>query len=788
MWLSQLLLCLLSALVLDLSSGLAAPKNFLMPIKLQLIEKYVQLKGSSYIPEHFVIPSHQDANPEHKEEAKLWPEFAHGVHLGNTVRRIRFRGPSFMKTKYPREYETLTQLGFSWEINAVMSMRAKVDLIEKFYKLYGHANIPYDFVIPAGVTTWPQESVGIDLGEIAQSIVNHKKTWNKKYPQLYEKLNELKFDVKNTNVENTYIRLFDKYYELHGHLKVPTNYMIPSNSTDWPVEYHGINFGDIFNTFHQQGKILCQKRYPRLYESLNSKNYDWTMKAAGMSVSAKIQVLREFYDTFGHLDIRSPSQIPSKSLHSKEYYGIYLYDIVKSLRYRNEKYLLQHYPEIHQELTQKGFAWKPVNIRIKKKESSFLPILEHYYSIHNHLNIPTTFIVPKDDINWPENFWGKELGRYAASVRLQGREYMTERNPTVVDKLDEMKFPWETKSSNCLSADFKKELVTFCYEKFNGDLSRVNKSFVVAEDDLTWPEQYRGQAVGKLIMKLKKQHVPVVVVENKVENHVQVLEKIGRKKWPGGKHFDDGKWISVLHKYYELHGTLSNIIGSYKTPVNDTNWPKEMQNLLLGRLFSNARSNGEDFYQEKYPELYEVLTRYKFDWNPSARDTTTEEKVELIKKYYEIHGNVSIPLLYVIPEKATEKEPWPDKYLGVSLGNCVANLRKIGEVEFGKQYPSLHRDLQYMGFTWIGTKLPTFEEKVQFFRFYYELYGDLGGMHRHYNLPETPEIPKKFWGYRLGRALIYLEHSKLWEEYQKVYPDLCTELVDMGFVYLRKRQ
>jgi hypothetical protein len=63
-----------------------------------------------------------------------------------------------------------------------------------------------------------------------------------------------------------------------------------------------------------------------------------------------------------------------------------------------------------------------------------LGALNTHKGLHGDLMVPTTFVVPLDDVAWPEPLWGMKLGILVRNIR-KNRCYMKYR-----PELEEMGF------------------------------------------------------------------------------------------------------------------------------------------------------------------------------------------------------------------------------------------------------------------------------------------------------------------------------------------------------------
>ena len=75
-----------------------------------------------------------------------------------------------------------------------------------------------------------------------------------------------------------------------------------------------------------------------------------------------------------------------------------------------------------------------------------------------------------------------------------------------------------------------------------------------------------------------------------------------------------------------------------------------------------------------------------------------ERRWELVRNalgvYKELHGNLEVPFLFVVPSAA----PWPAEAWGLQLGSRVITIRS--SEHFVKEHPERRAELDAMGFRW----------------------------------------------------------------------------------------
>jgi Fe2+ transport system protein FeoA len=152
------------------------------------------------------------------------------MKLGNTVDSIRNRNGY---SKYKQELE---EMGFDFEWH-------NWDLVKRALKAYksktGDLLVPYDFIIPAGDTSWEQDLWGMKLGKTVDSIRNKNH-----YSGYKQELEEMGFDYVSQHLrrwQRTKKALL-AYKSEYGDLTVDRSFVIPSNPS-WELDLWDMNLG-----------------------------------------------------------------------------------------------------------------------------------------------------------------------------------------------------------------------------------------------------------------------------------------------------------------------------------------------------------------------------------------------------------------------------------------------------------------------------------------------------------------------------------------------------------------
>ncbi|OQR97476.1 hypothetical protein THRCLA_21929 [Thraustotheca clavata] len=203
--------------------------------------------------------------------------------------------------------------------------------------------------------------------------------------------------------------------------------------------------------------------------------------------------------------------------------------------------------------------------------------------------------------------------------------------------------------------------------------------------------------------------------------------------------------IQALEHYKQLHGHLM-IPQSFKIDNHvQSEWPKEMWNISLGRVVNKLRT---EWKNNSLSEMQlQVLERLEF---PFYGRTTIpwSTKLQALKTFKEHYGHVNIRLAFVVPSSAEdESKPWPKELHKLKLGKVVNSLRNQQDSLLKEQ----KKQLDSLGFIWSSWEL-AWKTKLIALEQYKILHGNLY-VPRQFIVPKEEPWPESVWGLKLGLAV-----------------------------------
>eukprot|EP00937_MAST-01D_sp_MAST-1D-sp2_P006915 g6915.t1 len=158
------------------------------------------------------------------------------------------------------------------------------------------------------------------------------------------------------------------------------------------------------------------------------------------------------------------------------------------------------------------------------------------------------------------------------------------------------------------------------------------------------------------------------------------------------RHYVAPALLSVLAEYGERHGHV-RVPQRFVVPNGD-GWAARARGVYLGRLVNRLR---EKHNKGTMPAVDAAqLDALGFVW--SVPEWQWQRVLQSLAVYKEMHGDLEVPQLFVVPAEV----PWREDAWGLKLGNRVDDIRSKGA--FVKDHPGRRAELHAMGFRWRRTR------------------------------------------------------------------------------------
>jgi hypothetical protein len=436
-------------------------------LKRRMLLKYKELYGDMKVPQSFIIPTNDGS----------WPKEMWGYKLGNAVSVIR-NGEAYAEYR-----DDLLSIGFTFEKRRMTSYDSKRRMLLKYKELYGDMLIPDKFVIPSNDDKWPEEMWGYRLGQAAKNIRSGLTQFDRQDLLRIGFEFHRKQGISDGNY-NLKRRMLLRYKELYGNMRVPQSFVIPSNDDNWPdEEMWGYKLGTAVNG------IRYDKAHKDKREDLISIGFEFNKSERNeVDYDLKRRMLLRYKELYGDMRVPCSFIIPSNDDNwpDEEMWGYKLGTAVNSIRCGRA------HADKREDLISIGFDFIKSE-RIERDFSLMRRMLLKYKELYGDMKVPTKFIIPPNDENWPdEEMWGYNLGKAVNNIRCCKRH---------IDKHADLIGIGFVLNNVTADYGFKRRMLLRYKELYGHMLVPIN--FVVPSRDDNWPREMWGFQLGQVVSNIR---------------------------------------------------------------------------------------------------------------------------------------------------------------------------------------------------------------------------------------------------------------------------------------------
>jgi hypothetical protein len=298
--------------------------------------------------------------------------------------------------------------------------------LKTYRGIHGDMLIPQSFVVPTDDQSWPIETHGMKLGLIVNNLRRRKTSLSQ---NRLDALDELGFEWKASLDEKWEKNLLalTRYKEIHGHVRVPQSFVVPTDDQRWPIEMHGMKLGIVVKYNRQRRASLSENQL----NALETLGFEWKLSLDSNLIKTLL-ALSQYKEIYGHVRVPQRFVVPTGDQRWPiELHGMKLGIAVKYIRQRRVSLSANQLDA----LDELGFEW---NLSVDENWKKTLLALKTFRDIHGHVRVPKLFIVSTDDKRWPIKTHGMKLGKVTSYLR-QNKISLSQNR---IDALEAIGFKW----------------------------------------------------------------------------------------------------------------------------------------------------------------------------------------------------------------------------------------------------------------------------------------------------------------------------------------------------------
>ncbi|KAF0698785.1 Aste57867_10608 [Aphanomyces stellatus] len=237
----------------------ADPQTILLHLVRVARDEQASFSDYTFLPCDFVVPS-----------TPPWPPSLRGTRIDVAAFRVAYRFGRLA----PSVVTSLNALRFVWDDLEAFEWTIELLALRTYRALHGDLCVPDPFVV-ATTPDWPKDTWGLPLGQRCGALRAAKASLTSLE---LDQLDDLGFpwDANDVAWANR-LKALAIFHQVHGHCRIPREFVVPANDSQWPQETWHKPLGWIAAALRQAISKLPWAQY----EELTMLGFDWTEDGTG---------------------------------------------------------------------------------------------------------------------------------------------------------------------------------------------------------------------------------------------------------------------------------------------------------------------------------------------------------------------------------------------------------------------------------------------------------------------------------------------------------------------------
>ncbi|OQR97423.1 hypothetical protein THRCLA_06965 [Thraustotheca clavata] len=618
-----------------------------------------------------------------------------------------------------------------------------------FYRtLSGDCNVPHDYIVPRKSTHY---GMGAEFEQKLEALgfVWVQNPLRVRCALLIEK-DGVPIWTTSTRSLVELIETLTVYHSFYGNCITPKTFVVPLQGGFWSAYSRGLLLCEAIHLLELHAYQLSPSQLSQIQSLGILKNIpSW------LNTLAMFKMYKQLY---GNVDIPFNFIVPATNSWKKAWQGISL-GIIAWKIWLYQCLLL---PVQQEELKAIYFTFNTITTW-----TQILAAAKLFMDKYDHDSIPLSFTVPSNDLKWPNEMWGMELGRYYSSFLLFEKCHQMSPTPEklygfalgkVVESLhkevlnddeiaalNDVGIVWNVEVHEIWS-DLLNVLTTWRRQFSNFPIN----DYTILHENPIWPKHFWKVPLGQYLLQLQALvdfsrpyyrellidvgfdfaerrdikisalnafkafyghlHIPksfVVPQRKKEEGNLKITPEKQHELDDIGFEWEiiDFELVALGITIYSKLNT-QGILMDFIVP-RENSWPSQLHGIPLGKWASKQN----EYMQAMEPANLSTLQRFLIYQNPTndscnlpnSRVFNIATVMLAIEQYHAIYKSIKISLLFVVPPQSSLSQ-WSPSAESLPLGFLMAWF----QLNFKKLLKIVKKCLIKKGFRFVhgGEEIP----------------------------------------------------------------------------------
>jgi hypothetical protein len=176
--------------------------------------------------------------------------------------------------------------------------------LKTYRDIHGHLRVPRRCFVPTDDMRWPFNTRDMKLGNVIHYLRDRKNSLSQNQLHVLEELGFVWGIYHHKN--RLKLSALKVYKDIHGHVRVPARFVVPTDDARWPIEMHGMKLG--FSVTELRRRKMSHSQ--NVLDALAELGFDWGLPRQ-KSWERNLLALKIYKDIYGHVRVPKRFVVPT---------------------------------------------------------------------------------------------------------------------------------------------------------------------------------------------------------------------------------------------------------------------------------------------------------------------------------------------------------------------------------------------------------------------------------------------------------------------------------------------